>query len=244
VQVVNTKSADFAHGGGDFVFTGAGPDGQDFTIGVELKNINDYISSALTTDRLPSEQIPSMLNAYAYNYLLLMGAFRASTTCAVEILETFPLPGGIVKHVWAGARTGYKETSRETRSVPFSRLVSSIHSTTFGNGVHLLTAADEFSACWTLYYLWRFWQKPWEDHTFNGTRLKRMGGARTSIKNASNVYIYLTKAVPGIGAGKASAIAARFTTMEKLMKATQKEIEAVPTIGATLAIRIKDSFVR
>src|SRR5258708_669111 len=59
---------------GDFSFFGKGPDGP-IAIGIELKTVNDFVSSMLS-GRLAGHQIPGLLENYQRAYVVIEGVCR------------------------------------------------------------------------------------------------------------------------------------------------------------------------
>jgi len=69
---------------GDLAFEGRGEAGKLVSIGVELKNMRDLISS-IRTDRLPGHQLPGLQRTYDFRWLLIEGLWRSDRKGLLQV---------------------------------------------------------------------------------------------------------------------------------------------------------------
>jgi ERCC4-type nuclease len=81
---------------GDIAFTGKGNDDALVSVGIELKKLPDLISS-LRTGRLSGHQLPGLLAAYDYTFLLVEGTWRPDAKGRIAVPRRYTqwstLPG-------------------------------------------------------------------------------------------------------------------------------------------------------
>lgn len=69
---------------GDFAFTGNGPDGVPWLVGIERKTIGDLVS-CIGSGRMSGNQLEGLVNAYNTVYVVVEGMFRAGDTGVLEV---------------------------------------------------------------------------------------------------------------------------------------------------------------
>lgn len=69
--------------GGDLMFIGQGPEGEEVTVGLEFKKIRDLLTS-IRTKRLPGHQV-FKLQPYDFRYLLVEGEWRGNKEGMVSV---------------------------------------------------------------------------------------------------------------------------------------------------------------
>ncbi len=241
VQRINTASNFFGNGGGDFVFSGYGPDNEQIMIGIELKNLSDFVHSSLSSDRLSSFQLPNMASVYNRLYLILEGSYGRDEHGALTGLV--PDPRFHAQSVrWQPLFLG--KTANGNRAMPYSRFIGQLHSLAEGYDLRVLTADTKDITAYTVFAIWSFWQKPYASHSFAGNRALKSPGRLQTPGGSSNVFRFLTTCVYGIGQDRARAIAAVYPTIDELMKALPKDLFDIEgaRIGRTLATKIWNSL--
>lgn len=139
---------------GDVKFIGCGPEGRPVRVGVEIKTVNEFLSS-IYTKRLSRLQVPLMVKHYEDKWLIVEGQIRRSDNGRVELLHPFL---GWVEPLGA--------------SHDWGTVQSFLLSLRIKGGINVWFVADrDGTADWiaSLYYWWR---KDWDKHTtFNGVYL-------------------------------------------------------------------------
>lgn len=198
---------------GDVAFTGNGPRGE-VMVGIERKTIQDLLNS-ITSGRLSSHQLPGMVRAYDYRWIVIEGLWRVARDGLIEVWRG----GG-----WrpAVSRMSWHEVSRylvtvEVRGGCWTRRTSSIWETT------VLVGA-----------LFKWWGKDWKSH--RGHLLLEKGLAPDRVLFDQPSYPRMVAAVlPGIGWTRSKAVAQRFKTISAMVGAGAKEWAQVDGIGKKLS---------
>lgn len=241
VRKVNTASNFFGNGGGDFVFSGYGPGDEEIMIGIELKNLSDFVHSSLSSDRLSSFQLPNMASVYNRLYLILEGSYGRDDHGALTGLVP-DLRAHYAGMHWIPLFLG--KTVNGNRAMPYSRFIGQLHSLAEGYDLRVLTADTKDITAYTVFAIWSFWQKPYASHSFSGNRALKSPSRLQTPGGSSNVFRFLTTCVYGIGQDRARAIAAVYPTIDELMKALPKDLKEIEgaKIGSTLATKIWNSL--
>jgi hypothetical protein len=202
----------------DVCFPGNGPGDDPVLIGIEVKSLDDLISS-IDTGRLQGTQIPAMLAEYDVNWLLYHGTYRPG-------IQTPSL------QTWRGQWRGY---TLGKRPVPYGYLESFLLTLTAA-GLHVKHVADARTASAWVGVLHRWWTKPWAKH--RGFHAFDQSGA-VSLMPGMTDEVHLRARVaaqlPGVGFTRAVAAARHFPTVHAMINATPAEWATIPGIGKVIA---------
>ena len=205
---------------GDVMFTGHGAKG-DVVIGIEVKSIWDMLSS-ISTGRLQGTQLPGMLDSYDISWMLIHGQYRAARNGQLQIIR---------KGQWKGFSIG-------ARPVPYGYLESFLFDLA-AMGVHVKHVDDMKQCAVWLWWLHRWFQKPWSQHkgmrTFdNSKKIVRTPGMSDVVLRRARV----ASALPGLGFERAVAAAKHFPSIEHMVSATVEEWMEVDGVGKTIAVAV------
>jgi ERCC4-type nuclease len=200
----------------DVMFGGQGPDGP-VDIGIERKVIGDLLNS-ITTGRLSGHQLPGLVKDYYKSYILIEGRWRMGGDGVIEMYHR-----GRWQPIRHGRRYKYTEvhsylTSLETMagvSMRFTR-----------------TVAETIATVQSLY---DWWQKDWEDHKAHMMMSKPQPTSIFLNPDGPSLLRRMAVELPGIGWERAKYVEAVFPTVERMVRATQKDWEEIPGIGKVTA---------
>lgn len=198
---------------GDVSFWGMGPGGMPYLIGIERKEIHDFIDS-FTSGRLQGHQIPGMANSFNKSYLIVEGIIRRSGN-VLQVMQRgkwrdLPLPANTVDKVIttiesvAGITTRFTGTLYETALV-----IQSLH---------------------------EWWLVGYDSHKSHlGFSVEPMP---VCIFGKPPLIRRIAKELPGIGWERSSEVEKHFGSVEAMLMAGVKEWQSIPKIGKKLAERI------
>jgi ERCC4-type nuclease len=201
----------------DALIVGNGPDGA-LLVGVELKSIHDFVSSA-DTGRLQATQIPAMLATYGVNWLLYYGDYRVGVNNRIELRYGKD---------WKPMRLG-------SREVPFGYIEGLIFDLA-GLGVHTRHVNSMREAAIWIAALHRYWSKPWDKH--HGMRVLDKSHGVSLMPGMDPATLQRTKiaaCLPGVGFERALAAAQHFTSVSAMVNADADEWAQVDGIGRVIA---------
>ncbi len=188
----------------DFQFTGCGPDGATFCLGIERKTIQDLLNS-MRDRRLAGQQLGRMIDTYDVCYLVVEGIWRRGRgTGLVEIMNGS----------WRASRGGH-------RYAEVDRFLCSLEELT---GLRLRRTADEEETCAAIADLYLWWQKPYEAHTSTrviyapGPSIKQKSNRPKMFRHEATLLEKWVVALPGIN-DRAIEIAKNFTSPKDLANA-------------------------
>ena len=204
---------------GDIVFTGNGPDG-DVLIGVEYKQVSD-LAGCIRSGRLTGTQIPGMMKAYDFCFLLVEGNYQADAPNGKLIV---PFKGG------NGIRYGLQYSAFDN----FLTSLSVLSPYVYGKSLIVkksMNIRDTIEILWNLY---AFFSKPWNEHNsmcmLDKTKMQRQSYeidlVRAEPGSAGYPKFVLRKAllqIKGFSWEIAGQMADKFGTLESAMIAPQSE---------------------
>lgn len=209
---------------GDVAIPGNGPAG-DIMVGVEVKKINDLLSS-IATGRLQATQLPKLLVDYQEVWLLLVGDYRPGPTGTLQVERGSR---------WSGHCIGNRE-------VPYSYVEGFlIECGTLG--VHHKRVESNREAAWWIRSLEHWWGKPWDKH--KAMRKFDTSGTAPLIGNPHDpeyqrrmAIAEVIKGLPSIGFERAWAASLVFHSIQDAINATAKEWAEVDGVGKVIAQKI------
>ena len=210
---------------GDVFIVGNGPDDGAVLVGVEVKSIDDFISSG-DTGRLQVTQVPKMLTTYDLSWVLVYGQYRAGHDGRLQLRKG----------------QGWKVKRLGSRFVPYG-YVESLMLTLSASGLLIRTVNTEDDAATWLAALHRWWTKPWADH--KGLRVLQRPVNRSLMPHIDDNMrrrIDTASAWPGMGFERAYAAAQHFLSIEDMVHATVADWQQVPGVGKVLAQAVVDAI--
>lgn len=211
----------------DAMFTGNGPNG-DVLVGVEVKSLSDFISSA-NTGRLQATQIPAMLNTYDHSWVLIYGEYSVGDDG--ELLTR-------------RAKTGHWATHALGRKVvPYGYVENMITDLTM-LGVRVKHVPDVRLAVRWLVQIARWYDKPWAKHkglrTFDTSRDMVLPG----VDGDTLLRARVASQLPGLGFERAVAAARHFPSIIDMVNATPVQWAQVEGVGKVIARAVHDAVMR
>lgn len=233
---------------GDVAFCGKGPNNSSLFIGLELKEISEFVSS-LQSQRLQGGQLPRMIRDYSIRYLLIYGRIRASPKDG-KSLQIYRSGSKLRREGWYSCN--HNGSKRETL---YSTVQAFLHGPSlWAAGIQPLHVEDKSEAAQLIATLYRVWNKPWHKHN----SLKALdnsqdpsGRIRKEMKQAIAVglphnldekfaeRLKFANAIPNIGYERAYAIAGYFPSVKAMVLASKEEwsmVEVQTSSGRTLKI--------
>lgn len=220
-KLVRLRSADIS-------LVGNGPDETPMLVGVEYKSIFDLLAS-ISTGRLQATQFARMIEDYDILYLLYYGEYRCGANGDLQVAK----------------RRDYSSLARYTthkigaRVVPYGYLEKFLF-TASALGVRVKHVAFPIEAAEWVGCLARWWEKPWAAHrslhTFDNSRAMSL----TPFKAGDDpILAKVAAALPGIGFGRALAVARHFPSIEAMIEAPAEEWARVAGIGKVIAASVR-----
>lgn len=150
---------------GDAMFMGNGPGGP-VSVGVELKNIFDFINS-MHTGRLAGHQIPGLLDTYDHSWIVVEGFYRSRKGSGIAEVPRGP--------AWMPLYLG-------KRPVFWNEIEAFITSIEVQCGIHVRRTRTEHETARLIgNVLVPWWDKQWGDHR-SLRQLDRPQGQRLQLK--------------------------------------------------------------
>lgn len=210
---------------GDVSFTGNGPDGSHVSIGIELKTVQDFIGS-MRSGRLLAHQLPGMFDHFDRRYVVIEGIYRFSRRNG--LLE---VPYGAT---WKSPNLGPQPVfwhAVEAFIVGLGEL-----------GVIVKHARTPYETAKTIEVVYRWWAKPYEEHTTLMPALKqRQDHKLTGVKRPNEKWVFAA-GLPGVGWGRGKKVAEHFESNEAMVQASVDDWMAIDGIGRTIAQNIYEFF--
>ncbi len=217
---------------GDIWICGSGPGDVNVDIGIERKVISDLLAS-IETGRLMGHQIPGLVTAYEYPYLLVEGICRPGSHGILEV----PRRGS-----WAPAGFG-------RRTWLYGDLILFLNTVVIQAGVPVIRTSGRGETAQALHALAEWWDKPWSAHkslkAIHGTTAPRMLLTKPSVTQT------VAAQIPGVGWEYSSAVEEAFGSVQGMVEGSVQAWAAVrgegltragrrrPKLGETRAVRIR-----
>jgi len=217
---------------GDIWICGSGPGDVNVDIGIERKVISDLLAS-IETGRLMGHQIPGLVTAYEYPYLLVEGICRPGSHGILEV----PRRGS-----WAPAGFG-------RRTWLYGDLIRFLNTVVIQAGVPVIRTSGRGETAQALHALAEWWDKPWSAHkslkAIHGTAAPRMLLTKPSVTQT------VAAQIPGVGWEYSSAVEEAFGSVQGMVEGSVQAWAAVrgegltragrrrPKLGETRAVRIR-----
>jgi ERCC4-type nuclease len=203
---------------GDFAFVGRGISDDTVTIGVELKETRDLISS-LQSSRFAGHQLPGLIENYDRVWLLTEGIWREGD-------------GGILETMVGG----WRPVSVGPKRIMAGDLERWILTQTIRGGInhwHSPTRRDTLRFLSSLYHWWV--DSSLDEHRSHQAIYTAPPDRATFVE--PSVFRKMIAQLHGIGWEKSLAVEEHFGTISVMVAATTEEWMKIPGIGKTLADR-------
>ena len=212
---------------GDIAWQGIGPNSLPVSVGIEVKTLADVLA-CITSGRFAGHQLPGLLQSYDHVWLMIEGEYRPRRKDgALEFLK----PGR------NGASAYWSEPSGGKRSWFWRDLESWLLSMAVMGGIriHHVRNAEEGA-------LWIKGAYHWFQREEHKSHLVMYSGKELYSDKALLLKPSLARRIaaelPGVGAKKSAAVAARFRNLAEMSQATEKDWMQVDGIGKGLAKQI------
>lgn len=214
---------------GDVLLSGHGPGGSSITVGVEVKSVRDLLSS-ISTGRLGGHQIPGMLKAYDYSWLLVHG-------------QTRPSPENILEYRHEGKP--WRKYAIGQRPVPWSYLEGFLLTASMVGGVQVkMVASMEEAAAWLAVFS-HWLEKPWDRH--RGLSVFDQSRAQAALPESDPVEMQMARtaaSIPMLGWDRAWSAARHFSSITEMFDATEKDWTEIRGIGPVIAKSVVETVRR
>jgi len=202
----------------DLAFTGCGPDGVPYNIGVERKTIRDLVNSMIS-GRLSGHQLPGLLNSYHVVYLVVEGIYRPGDDGALEL--------------WG--RSGWYTL---TPVVMYDAVINFCNTLAVVTWVHVFQTGTDRETVKLVRALERWWEKEYEKHSSH----IRSRTPETVYLFKPTFKQTVAASLPGIGTEKAKAVCVAFPTVEAMATAEVGDWVKVPGVGKGIAEKVVKAF--
>lgn len=211
---------------GDAAFIGWGANGDAASFGIEVKSIEDCVA-CIQSGRFAGHQLPGLIASYDYVWLLVVDEYRPRQHDGV--LE-YRKPG-------RGGGMYWSESCGRQRTVLWRDVESWLMTCQIMGNIRVHQEPDYQHAA-----LWIKMLSNWAAREEHKSHRVLYGTKSLFPDTALLLKPTLTRRVaaqfPGIAEIRSSAVAAKFTTLEKMVNATEKDWRQVEGIGAGTAKKI------
>jgi ERCC4-type nuclease len=204
---------------GDFVFDGHGPHGP-CSIAIERKQLRDLLC-CIQTGRFAAHQLPGMLEAYDYCYLIVEGCWTVDAK-TLELSERHH--GG-----WHPVKLGPSHTTL------YRELDNYLNSIATMSACRVKTSNSPAETVMQICDLYHWWQKPWGEHS--SLKVLRREPARFAFFKP-NLTQSMAACLPGIGYERSAAVAMKFRTPVDMVLATPADWQSIPGVGKGIAAKV------
>ena len=144
-ELCNVTQLEFA----DFAFTGRGPKGVPWLVGIERKTVGDLIS-CIVSGRFSGHQVPGLLQNYNTVYLIVEGLIKCDLT------------NGVVKQRRGG---GWEPVSYDSRQHSCHELIGYLNTITVKTGIMIWQTSSMRETAQYIKSLYRWWTvKDYDEH--------------------------------------------------------------------------------
>jgi len=211
---------------GDFAFTGNGPEGMPYQIGIERKQIRE-IASTIGDGRLMGHQIPGLVREYQVVYLVVEGRWRGDPKTG--ILQT--------QQYWRKGYPSWEDVCNGTARFMANDIRKFLTTLESMAGVRLRYTEDQRGTIQEVLSLHSWWTgKEWEGHhahlVIQGPPIERMWLRKPSV------FQYMAACLPGIGWKRSGAVVAHFPTLGDMVMAGEKEWCKIEGVGKGVAKKV------
>ena len=206
----------------DVAFVGHGPEGKEVLVGIEIKTIQEALST-IHTGRFAGHQLPGLVTNYDYSYFFVQGAFKYNYKNG--LLSIPRTRKG--RRVWDPVRIG----SRKFLHYDFDRWLCTME--TMGNLKVRLTEsrADTLRAIRTLYRWWT--DKEFSEHRSHLVLYEPAPPVAQLTK--PSLMRRIAAQIPSVGWTLSERVEGHFHTINSMVNATPEDWDGIEGIGKTKA---------
>lgn len=204
---------------GDVALTGHGPDSSTISVGIEVKSVDDLLSS-ISTGRLGGHQIPGLVKSYDHAWLAIFGEVRPGTDNYLEVRKY-----GKWKHFKIGRNP-----------VPYSYLEGFMLTAQMFAPLRVKWCSDiDELATWIAVYD-RWLTKPWDKH--RGLAVFDRSRENAAPVGADPIEAQIAKtaaSLPGLDWVRGWSAAKHFESITEMMDADVDDWKSIKGIGPVIA---------
>lgn len=216
---------------GDACWYGLGPGGAQVGVGVELKRVNDLLG-CLHDGRFVGHQLPGMLLAYQYTYLMVEGITRPGADGNLEVFKPYRNDKG---GEWYTVRIG-------TRTCEYDKWEAHLETLRRKTPLRVIHSTGPAHTARELVSLYKWWAHGggWDSHqSHTGVHIPPDPHVRLLTQPLyRRTVLKVAQQLPGVREVIADRVQARFMTVREMVEAGAKDWESVDGIGAGKALQI------
>jgi ERCC4-type nuclease len=216
---------------GDAMFVGNGVDDkgrpEDIMVGIERKTLPDLLQ-CMDDARFVGVQLGKMISTYHFAFLIVEGFWRPDYDGNVERLVDTKKD---MISIW-------RPLTRGPYPVKADVLCNHLNTLRLKTDLIVLESADKAGTAWQVMNLYRWFQKPWEQHR---SHLREHDPA-SIFRGKSSFERRVAMQLPNVGYEKSSLIEKAFTSVQAMANANEETWEAIPGIGKKGAVNIVKAF--
>ena len=219
----------------DFAFAGNGPDGIDYSIGIERKALSDWLS-CMHDERYIGYQLDGMLKEYHFSILIIEGVYRPDRDGYIE--ELVP--------VWDRQRNcpsteifRWKRIYTGKKLVLFSAFAGHIDTLRFKAGTPnagflIAQTSSKLHTTYEVACLYRWFQRPYADHR------SHIGfhDPAAVLRSKSSLVRRCAMQISGIGYERSATVEAAFPSVMAMALSNEEDWSKLEGIGKKSAARI------
>lgn len=218
--------------GGDFAFTGKGPDDAVWLIGIEHKKVSDLVQS-IQSNRFLGTQLPEMAKLYDVMFLMVEGHYKAD-----------PVTGRLVQSYRGGNGFSFGISYKA-----FDNFLTAVemYSSMMGKPCIVKRTGSHKESAQTIRNLYDYFQKDWDEHKSFGrpdlSKVQKISEDLSLLRVEPGDDAYPERIlrqsllqIKGFSWRIAGHVAGHFGTMEKALAASGKDWQ-VEGVGKVLAAR-------
>lgn len=211
---------------GDVAFAGNGPEGCPVDVGIELKQLSDALN-CMSDGRFAGHQLPGLVAAYNYVWLVIEGAYRADHKT------------GVLQHPRAGR---WKDVELGKRRYMYREFDCWLRTMEIKAGIRVWRCYDRMETVQFVMDLYGWWNaKEFKDHrahlAFHGTE-----ESDSALLLKPSLARRVAAQLPGIGWERSRAVAERFPTVMELARAKVDEFAGMKGVGKLTAKKIVEAM--
>lgn len=217
---VDVELANLAYG--DLSFLGRGAGDEPTPIGIERKRLGDLVAS-LMHGRLNGHQLPGMLTAYRFSWIIVEGTYRVDDAGTLLV----PRRGG-----WAPLAIGRTRFQAEG-------LEQWLLTVALRGGARVMFTRDDEATCRWIGALYKWWtQKTWEQHRGHLALDEAIPEHDAMMLVRPNLVQRWAAQLPGIGYEKSAAVRRVFPSGLAMACADLRAWKTIQGIGEGIARRV------
>jgi ERCC4-type nuclease len=208
---------------GDAAWYGVGPGGGRVGVGVECKKVGDLLN-CLHTGRFVGHQLPGMVLAYGYVYLLIEGVVRPGPEGELQSLRW-----------WSNRRGGDWVNAWGQKPITYAAWEAHLETLRRKTPLRVVHTIDEHHTAKMILTLYKWWAHSggWDSHTSHGGVhvLPDAYVPAITLPVHRRTVIRVAQQLPGVRDVLAQRVADRFATVADMVAAGVEEWQQVEGLG-------------